>query len=748
MRLLRLRLDKFGPFNFQEIDLAPLTILFGPNGAGKSTVLDAIEEALTLSGGGPGGWDSSSAVVYATLDDRSIPGSSDERIMRHVLWKNLESINDNKPSFTDPYADCPSLAILMLRKATEMIQSGPHGTLKARTRIAAHLLGHSVLAFGGLQRDTDGSWGLVCFASLDEVAEFAEMIDRPIVADKTEHEATDPYFDADDDELLMAVKMLRSGEDAIVTKEWVWPERAEAGKPLGHSETLLGKIRPLPMRLDFEPVTLDLALEGFVSRIAERLTSSHRHPNDVPWLIVSHPPEFELTDESDNERHVVSAQAWGEIASAKERASYRLVPREFDEYVVSPLIRSAVERIASHANSVAPKFLTQDSQIDIEILNPSKWEPGAPRLRTTMHQKGMKVPLARVGSGIARWASYSIRLACQELLNGTVIGDPSMESGVMSHKGIKYVVQDLATTYAGVAALEVLPGNLDVVLLIDEPEAHLHPRAVASVGEWLLDIAPRVASVVVATHHSSLFNLRAPNIQKHVVLKKGKTSSSEPWDPASEDLVAQLASDIGLTPGDLFMMSRYVLFVEGPHDLVILEEFFGELLRGSSLRLLPLHGAHNISLLATSEIVWQMGIPIGVLTDDTNIDGVKRGERSSHMDKLVDRMLREAKAEGRTVDTFGLALDDVLFYLDDEVTATFAKEGFPGWSAARTIWGERDQPATLTANGSKFKEWVTSTYGLRLDRDSVRNMARKCKEEGRIPEELSRVVAAIVSKTL
>ena len=743
-----LRLERFGPFKLQEIELAPLTILFGPNGAGKSTVLDAIEEALTLSGGGPGGRDSSSAVVYATLDDCSIPGSSDERIMRHVLWKNLEGFDDRRWSLTDPYADCPSLENLLVRKGTEMIQSGPHGTREARTRIAAHLLSHSVLAFGGLQGDTDGSWGLVCIASLDEVAEFADMIDGPIVAGETEHEVSDAYFDTDDDELLIAVKMLRSGHDAIVTKEWAGPQGSAAGNPLVHSRSPLNTIRPLPLRLDFEPVTLDFELEEFAGRIAARLTSSNRHTDDMAWLTVSHPPEFSSTDESNNEQHVVSAQTWAGIANAMERASYRLVPRDSDEHVVSPLIRSAVERIASHANSIAPKFLVEDSQIDIEILDPSKWKPNAPRIHTTMHQNGMKVPLARVGSGIARWAAYSIRLACQELLDGSVIGDPSMKSGVMSHKGVQYLMQDEATTYAEVSTLEVLPGNLDVVLLIDEPEAHLHPRAVASVGEWLIDIAPRVTSVVVATHHPSLFNLRASNIQKHVVFKKGRRSSSEPWDSASEDLVAQLASDIGLTSGDLFMMSRYVLFVEGPHDLVILEELFGEVLRGSSIRLLPLHGAHNISLLATSDIVWQMGIPIGVLTDDTNIDGVTNGERSSHMDKLVDRMLREVKAEGRTVDAFGLALDDVLFYLDDEVTATFAKEGFPGWRAARTIWGEKDQPSSLTANGSKFKGWVTSTYGLDLDRDSVRSMARKCKAEGKIPEELAKVVADVVSRTL
>jgi hypothetical protein len=196
------------------------------------------------------------------------------------------------------------------------------------------------------------------------------------------------------------------------------------------------------------------------------------------------------------------------------------------------------------------------------------------------------------------------------------------------------------------------------------------------------------------------------------------------------------------------MMSRYVLFVEGPHDLVILEEFFGEMLRGCMVRLVPLHGAHNISLLATSEIVWLMGIPIGVLTDDTNIERVLRGEHSNRIEKLVDRMLRECRAEDREVDTFGLTLDDVLFYLDDEITATFANERFPGWSKARTIWDQMDQPASDTANGTKFKKWIETTFGLPLDRGSVRNMAKRCKEEGQIPEELSEVVAEVVSKTL
>ena len=362
-----------------------------------------------------------------------------------------------------------------------------------------------------------------------------------------------------------------------------------------------------------------------------------------------------------------------------------------------------------------------------------------------------------VGSGIARWASYSIRLACQELLNGTLDGDPN-EGLPISHvsyvDGRTYEVfhapisYDGATPYEEVAALKILPTKLNVVLLLDEPEAHLHPRAVASIGEWLTDIAPRVSSVVVATHHPALFNLRGIGLQKHVVLRRQGTSVVEPWNPASEELVDQLAHQIGLTAGELFMMSRFVLFVEGAHDVVILEEFFGDLLRGSMVRLVPLRGAYNISLLATSDIVWQMGIPIGVLTDGTDIERVMRGERSNHIETLVDRLLRECKTANREVAAFGLELDDILFYLDDEMTATFASEGFPGWSKAVTIWQEIDRPADSPANGAKFKKWITKTYGLPLDPDSVRDIAKKCKEAGKIPEELSAIVSAIVAKTI
>ncbi len=780
VRLVSLRLNQFGIFRNQEMELAPLTILFGANGAGKSTILEAIEDALIPPASrnrkiieGLGHPNIRSAVVYASLDDWKIPGSSDERIMREVLWMSLheiekEDVGESELIFTLPDG-APPLQYLLQKKVTMMVESGKIGTPEERIQIANHLLEHSVLAFGGLQGSSEPNWAIVCRAPLDDISIPADAFNYLGVYD----------FDGDllADELLTAIYDLTDGRDAIVTELQGDPEntrwreeyalgadRINLSNRIRPLPILSNRIRPLPMRLEFEPTSLDLELESFVNQIASRLTlEDFLNDNRVSWLVTSRGPGYARESSGDDSKNLIddiSTRTSNSLNYANGSTNVTQVQPEGHAFVLSSLIRNAVERISTHANSIAPKFLLQNSQIDIEIISPSEWKPNAPRLRTTMNENGRKFPLASVGSGIARWASYSIRLACQELLDGTIAGDPNtdailLEDDFSVDDMSPFVVElperisyDGATPYEEVAALRILPSKLDVVLLLDEPEAHLHPRAVASIGEWLLDISTRVASVVVATHHPLLFNLRDLGLQKHVVLRNQRTSVIERWNPESEELVAELAYQIGLTSGELFMMSRLVLFVEGAHDVAILEELFGDLLRGSMVRLVPLRGAYNISLLATSDIVWQMGIPIGVLTDGTDIERVMRGERSNHIESLVDRLLRECRTANREVAAFGLELDDILFYLDDDITATFASEAFPGWSNAVTIWQEIDQPADSPANGAKFKKWITKTYGLPLDPDSVREIAKKCKEAGNIPEELSAIVSEIVAKTI
>ena len=255
MRLASLRLNQFGIFRNQEMQLAPLTILFGANGAGKSTILEAVEDALMPSAirnrkivEGLGHRNIRSAVVYATLDDWKIPGSSDERIMRDVLWMSLHEIEDkdigeSELNFAFP-DEAPPLQDLLLQRATMMIESGTIGTPEERNHIANHLLEHSVLAFGGLQGNSETNWGIVCRAPLHDIAIPADAFDYLGVYD----------FDGDllSDEILTAIYDLADGRDAIVTMLQGDPENILWREEYAFEAArinLSDRIRPLPMRL-------------------------------------------------------------------------------------------------------------------------------------------------------------------------------------------------------------------------------------------------------------------------------------------------------------------------------------------------------------------------------------------------------------------------------------------------------------------------------------------------------------------
>ncbi|MGP8208792.1 MAG: hypothetical protein ACLQVK_22530 [Acidimicrobiales bacterium] len=50
---------------------------------------------------------------------------------------------------------------------------------------------------------------------------------------------------------------------------------------------------------------------------------------------------------------------------------------------------------------------------------------------------------------------------------------------------------------------------------------------------------------------------------------------------------------LGLTKADLPLLRGRVLFVEGPHDVAVLEEWLGRLLSAAGVRVIPTHGTKN-----------------------------------------------------------------------------------------------------------------------------------------------------------
>jgi hypothetical protein len=182
-------------------------------------------------------------------------------------------------------------------------------------------------------------------------------------------------------------------------------------------------------------------------------------------------------------------------------------------------------------------------------------------------------------------------------------------------------------------------------------------------------------------------------------------------------------------------MTRLALFVEGPHDQIILDEWFGDALWAAGIRVFPVHGVDNLPGLAESEIIAALGIRIATLSDGTSLSRVSSGDLRTRGEQAVSRLLAEAAKTGIQVRSVGLDEPDILYYLDETVCQRIAP-AFPGWVAAQA---ERSN-AHSRGRWRDWKKWIQHRYDLPLTRDSIRQLARTCRQEDKIPAELTRKI--------
>jgi hypothetical protein len=263
-------------------------------------------------------------------------------------------------------------------------------------------------------------------------------------------------------------------------------------------------------------------------------------------------------------------------------------------------------------------------------------------------------------------------------------------------------------------------------VLIDEPEAHLHPAASASVSEWLRRLSSEVAGAVVATHSKEVLGLDSALVTRVLV------RSGPQFVPMTGALATELAADaerLGITQADLLLLRRGVLFVEGPHDVAVLDEWLGSVLGAAGVRVIPAHGTESLKGLMESEVIAELGLRMGVLTDNTVVQRIRAGRPQSNEENVLHRIVSEAQRAGRHVQPFGLSKHDIAQYLPDDICAAVAPR-FPGWQAAVAACRARRGTA------KELKSFVRAEYGLRLDRGSVCRLARDVAKAGRIPQEI------------
>lgn len=720
MRLLGIKIEEFRSIRGQWLPADGLVVLFGPNSAGKTFVLEAAGELLRGTSGrrtDPGSpWEVlAEGSVWFTLPGAGISGSPDADLYTALLngqyagghaWEGLT----------------PDAAGLLEGKngddarewiASRFVEAGQAGKRPHREVLARSMLEHTAAFFvadhvlGGVFMHVDGS------RLPGDVIEAARRV----------------AADADDDDYLWQIA------DALATKQ------AAAIGIVADGEELAGAFPPVVV-LDGDTESLSAELRRAVPAIHHRLWDL-RHPHEP----LASGGYRQAGDESDIGVHdlVVSghgphyrADTWLERMSDSGEAE---IPTMFeayghvaDWYRVSHGILAIAAMIEEEANRAAPSFLQGQGQIGVEVLPVSVWGPEDRRLRVTLTGRdGERRDLRMVGAGTARWAAAAVQLACRRLQKARQVITDQAGAVIEDLAAAREIVEAARAEPLSQTSVRLESADAPGVYIIDEPEAHLHPAAVASVRTWLEELAPTATAVLAATHSPMLLDTDSQLTTRVLVLPRDGGTKLRVVEGPMDDRLAEAADELGITKGDLLLMTRLALFVEGPHDVIILTEWFGSELRDAGIRVFPAHGGDNFEELVTtkpglvgSEIIDALGIRMAVLSDKS----------PDRVEPAVMRLLREAKQAGREVTAVDLSEGDILFYLDEQVCREVAPD-FPGWRAVRDAAraaGRRDRSAR------KWKKWVSETYRLELSLDNIRQLAAECRRQERISPELAQVI--------
>jgi putative ATP-dependent endonuclease of OLD family len=151
-------------------------------------------------------------------------------------------------------------------------------------------------------------------------------------------------------------------------------------------------------------------------------------------------------------------------------------------------------------------------------------------------------------------------------------------------------VQSLATLSLLRFASERQARASTFILVVEEPEAHLHSRAIHEIAA-VLRATSETQQVIVATHSPLFVNRFDP--ASNIIVEKSRAR------PAAS--VAELREVLGVRTSDALDRAEVALVVEGKHDVTSLTAILAALstrlreeLQNGTLALVPLHGGGNL----------------------------------------------------------------------------------------------------------------------------------------------------------
>lgn len=385
-------------------------------------------------------------------------------------------------------------------------------------------------------------------------------------------------------------------------------------------------------------------------------------------------------------------------------------PRE-GTWQVRPTLPLTVKLLEHAINDIAPAFVGFGGLVTLSLLDIDQWHQG--RIIEVRYDGK---PLERLPAGIARWVATSVRIGGRSLFNSRIAPN-QLTTEEEAEAFLNYVTVpddfDLDTdndlelvdrfaahkvsqsqflqTDEGLAArhahslrlaLFILTAIEDpegwrrfsvsarpqerTLLLVDEPELHLHVDAMADIRNWLSNhLRETRVNAVVATHSPGFLDYRPDEARIAMVenLSDGHSTVEDITDNI-EFWLTEHGQALGTETLAPVLLKRGFLLVEGPHDEQVINHFYGDQLARHRIGIIAMWGFINMNL-TESRYLRYVGRPIAMLLDNVPEHHSSRSGLTVEEENL--RRFR-SEFEGASIPFKGVGHGalDIIFTLPEE----------------------------------------------------------------------------------
>lgn len=689
-----------------DLPWAPVTVLFGPNDAGKTNILELIDFAFGEDPFAPrtdAFADVAEPVVIVDLelDGRDIPGHADNVALAALLqygcswlfWSDelWESMNEE--------ANPPP-------REWEVVDGEPFTLSDDWEPIALDE------ALAALRQTFVEAVTAVCDVPVADLEVLLDSLlasrwlrcERSSTVRRVTVEWIAPPLETLSPEVLAAARSVADVDADEVPLVRVARAIVEGQEQAVFSSFVVGGLRPFDV---VQPRRTATSVDEFADELYQRLATT------APYLLRDrgHPRERWKADVPDDN--------WLEET---DDGAVRVAPEAAETCV----------RVGAVATELAPPFVSGAYSIVIYPLSPADWVAnGGRRIRISLQPRDTPTdvfPIAMVGSGVAAWTMYAIDEAARRVRRDL---EREFFAANPADGADPFIVQRPA------------------LYLIDEPERNLHPLAQHDAAAFLAAMAREGNDVVAASHSPAFLDIPLAQAQYAHVRRIGGYSTVSVLGARILEQLDLAGEAAGLTRSDLLQLTRGFLIVEGLHDQLVVDHFFGDELEAARVRVLAFRGASEALALLDAQLLLSLGLPVCVMFDrtaDPFVRDLNHARISGHAATREERQLAKLAAELRDIPAaqkqfVALPLHDIICALPAGAVAHVASR-FRGWDALVTAY-------EASSTRENFKEFARRELGLEMNATAfVRKVLLQATVEVAPPApELKRAIALVIEFT-